>query len=350
MTMYKNVYYILIVMITLFSCSKNIDLVNVSTSSDQIKADALSARIGGGIFGRPRTTEFGVLPANREISDRLTAAQNLSVDHVREAVMLSDWKGHDGYVDKWLDNGYKIIMNINNDYVPSPFPTDLVTYESNLRSVLDVYQPEVVVIENEELNAYDPSSSGNIYHTGSLENYIRELAVAVNVCNQNNLQVTNGGLTNPVISSLWNYYIVNNKPDSARWLSEQMSGVSQDPVKIARADTLLQAYKELNLSFVNLHWYEPMKDMNRMTGVLQVVIDYITQQTGKDVITNETGVKTDDPVFVANLMQQWDDSNAKYVIFYDSNGVGVGGAYPLTTPLGILLPNGFAFKAYNLTH
>ncbi len=348
MQLLKNICYAALI-ITLCGCSKSADF-SIVNNVESLPAEQSTDRLGGCIFGNCSKTFFGVLSEDRDMSIRLTAAINLTVKYVRESVILSAWKGHDKSVDTWLNNGYKVVLNINNDFLPSPFPTNLVAYEKKLRSVLNMYHPEVVVIENEELNTYDRSSPGSNFHTGSLVNYIKELAVAVRVCRDKNLLVTNGGLTNPVVSSLYNYYVTNNKQDSAQWLSLNMGGVSRDPVKARRADTLLRAYKELALSFVNLHWYEPVKEINRMTGVLPVLIDYITQQTGKKVITNETGVKTSNSTYVTKLMKQWDDASTKYVMFYDSNGVGAAGAYPLTTRQGILVANGIAFKNYNLTH
>ncbi len=295
------------------------------------------------------STNFGVLSNGRDIIIRQTAAANLGCTYVREAQILKDWNGtNNTYIDKWIDAGKKILLNINNDTTPSAFPKDLVTYEAQLRSVLTVYHPEVAVIENEEANQYDSTKENNSqYHMGSLADYINELTVAVKVCKEKGVPVTNGGLTPIVIASLWNYYNTNNKQDSCTWLNNQMGGVSHDSERIARADSLITAYRQLDLSYVNLHWYEPNADKTRMTGVLNVMINYLQQQTGKEIITNETGVKTNDSSFVTMLMNQWDSANVKYCIFFDANGIDNFGAYPLTSAAGILLSNGIAFRDYS---
>src|SRR6185369_362636 len=194
-------------------------------------------------------------------------------------------------IDFWKTYKKKILLNINNDSTPSVFPTNLVAYESKLRSFLNVYGTsiEVAVIENEELN--NSAAQGTLYHLGRLQDYINELTVAVNVCREKGLPVTNGGLTNPIVASLKHYYSLNGKQDSLVWLMQSMNGISNDSTLWRRTDSLLNAYRILPLSYVNLHWYEPGKDTTRLTGVLQVICNYITQQTGKKVITNETGVK-----------------------------------------------------------
>ncbi len=349
----KNILFLFALTAQLYSCQKSTDVNEINNSSESIRAEQSAASASNMRVSNDTATNFGVLSANRDIPSRLTAASNLTAGYVRETILLSSWNGNNSYLmDTWLQNGYKVLLNINNSNYKTPFPTDLVTYESNLRSVLNVYASEVVVIENEEANQYQPGKqNNNQYHLGSLADYINELTVAVKVCEEKGLAVTNGGLTPIVISSLYNYYIINNKPDSALWLKTQMGGVSKDTARIARADSLITAYRQLDLSYVNLHWYEPNKDKTRMTGVLNVMINYLEQQTGKKVITNETGLKTDNPSFVTQLMQQWDNANSKYAIFFDENGIGLNtGAYPLTTAPGILLPNGVAFKNYNLTH
>ncbi len=298
----------------------------------------------------PDTTYFGVLSVRPDINNRHTAANNLLVDYVRETQILARWNGtQNTYIDFWKTHLKKIVLNINNDTTPSAFPKGarLVTFENNLGSVLNVYgsSVELVVIENEELDRYDTADSQTkLYHFGSMQDYINELTVAVDSCKKKGVPVTNGGLTTPLVASLKHYYDTNGKPDSSLWLSQQMGGVSPDSTLWLRTDSLLNAYKTLQLSYVNLHWYEPLKSMNRMTGVLQVLCNYITQQTGKQVITNETGVKDTTPSFVTMLLQQWDSANVKYCLFFD--GSGGFGAQSLTSATGVLLPTGVAFRDY----
>ncbi|HYK45310.1 MAG TPA: T9SS type A sorting domain-containing protein [Parafilimonas sp.] len=292
-----------------------------------------------------QTTMYGALLQKPDMNTKLISANNLGIKYVRDAQLLSKWTGTKSYnIDFWKTHKKKMLLNINNDSTPSAFPTDLVAYESKLRSFLNVYASSIqlAVIENEELNS--SSLQGNAYHLGSIQDYINELAVAVNVCQQIGVPVTNGGLTSPIVASLRHYYIVNGKQDSLVWLVQNMNGVSTDSTLWLRTDSLLSAYKVLPLSFVNLHWYEPAKDSTTTHGVLQVVCNYITQQTGKKVITNETGVRTTDSSFVTMLLQQWHTIGVAYCMFYD--GTGSFGAQALTSPTADLLPTGVAFRNF----
>ncbi len=294
-----------------------------------------------------QTTKFGVLPSKGAVDIRLTTANNLFSEYVRDNITLSAWNGvKNSDIDYWIDHGKKVILNINNDFTPSPFPTNLVEYESKLRSVLNVYAGlvELVVIENEELQQYELGTTSTLYHTGSLMDYINEISVASSVCTEFGVPVTNGGLTSAVVSSLRNYYDENGKADSALWLTQALNGVDMDPNRILRADSLLEAYSTLPLSYVNLHWYEPQSGDTATVNIIKAVCDYISQQTGKKVISNETGTKTTDSSIITSMMRQWDSVGVDYCIFWD--GVGSEGALPLTTQTGILLDNGIAFRDY----
>src|SRR6187455_2564160 len=86
------------------------------------------------------STIYGVFPAKQGMTNKLVSANNLGVKYVRETQLLSEWTGTAIYsIDFWKIHKKKILLNINNDSTPSPFPTDLVAYESKLRSFLNVY-------------------------------------------------------------------------------------------------------------------------------------------------------------------------------------------------------------------
>ncbi len=344
---YQFLFILLSIASFLFAANNNEKAIhfpfNATVYRDSILDDSMPVTVIDTI------THYGVLTIKADRNTQLTAANNLLTDYVRDAILLSRWDGSKSMdVDFWKQHNKKILLNINNDSTPSAFPLDTVAFKTKLNSVLDVYgsSAEVVVIENEELNKYDSTTVQNgLYHFGSMQDYINELTAAVTVCTERGVPVTNGGLTTPLITSLKHYYDVSGKTDSTKWLIQQTGGVSTDSTRWKRTDSLLAAYKNLPLAFVNLHWYEPLKITTRLSGILQVLCNYITQQTGKKVITNETGLKTTDSSFVTMLMKQWDSINVKYCIFFD--GIGSAGAKPLTSTSGTLLSSGIAYRNYN---
>src|SRR6266498_636617 len=61
----------------------------------------------------------------------------------------------------------------------------MIEYRNTLNKVFDKYTPEIAVIENEPLN--------DNHYKDTIENYIRELKNAVDVCNKRGIKVADGG-------------------------------------------------------------------------------------------------------------------------------------------------------------
>ena len=134
---------------------------------------------------------------------------------------------------------------------------------------------------------------------------------------------------------------LNNHPD----LKERMQF----------ADTLVQAYKNADLDYINFHWYEPV--LNRWnatsqsstvpTGVdtkaMQEVMAFLNRATGKTVITNETGELYNSPGIVKDMLQEFVTQGTPYVIWYSGDGHNQDGAVALNNADGSLRSNGKAF-------
>lgn len=308
-------------------------LVNVSNAQNNLIQQIITT-----------TTRYGLYSVRDDYDSRLVAANNVGVNYVRQSVLLSTWNDTDNSsIDYWVSRKKKLVLNINNDSTPAYFPTNLAVYKNKFQSFIDVYgnSIQLAVIENEELNN---DTTHSLSHYGSVQSYINELTVATALCNRKKIPVTNGGIATQIAASLKHYYDINGKTDSSQWLVTQMGGITADSTVWKRCDSLLAAYKNLALSYVNLHWYEPKSGMNRITGVLQTICNYITQQTGKKVISNETGTRSDSS-FVTQLLQQWDLIKPDYCILFDGTG-NYNGALPLTSSTGALLPSGIAYRNY----
>src|SRR4051794_29208853 len=163
------------------SCKKEVgspsdetaSLSSQSISSQSISSQDISNADTGTIIS---STHFGVLVSGAGSTDeRITVANKFGVSYVRSFTTLKSFNGKDGALEKYLNSGFKVILNLNWDDVstvggvktPVPFPKDMVTYKQKLGAVLDKYKPEVAVIENE------PTTKG--YHSGLIEDYITEL-------------------------------------------------------------------------------------------------------------------------------------------------------------------------------
>jgi hypothetical protein len=262
----------------------------------------------------------------------------------------------------YIDSSFKILLNLNYDEEdvvgglkqPHAFPTDMTEYTLLLTKVLNVYKPEVAVIENEPYNEK--------HYYGPISNYFTELTTAINICHQYGINVADGGLNPQMICVLTYQNLVSKgkqqEADSfatAALLNKNLklaqgNGTEEEKAKLVLTDSMVNAYRTMNLDYVNIHWYEPIKPTSDSTksapGALKYVANYLRFATGKRVITNEFGQNNEIPSLVASMADSLRMANFKYAI--DFSGVGASGSVSLTNGTK-LKPNGRAYK-YVVAH
>lgn len=336
----------LVILITLFSCKKN--------SGEEVTT--------------PSSNPFGVLVndttrGTNNSNFKLTVARQYGVPYLRDAINLASWNGvSDAAYDAELAAGFKVLLNVNNQLVatgsPVPFPTDTAVYKTRLTSLLNVYRPEVVVVENEETTLQ--------YHSGPLSDYINELKAALTVAHAKGLKATNGGITGEIIFLVYKDYLARGlTAEAADYARRTMSPAiiadlpnltnhAYAAGKVAMAEYLVPQYKLLNLDYVNLHWYEPITDNYVAsapyygTKAFLETIDYLKRATGKTVITNEYGQDNTTPTITTDLQQAALDAKLPYAIWYDGDGTSAFGLHERGTTT--LRPNGQAFAQFIQTH
>ena len=323
---------------------------------------------GGDTPTAPVANPFGVLVndttrGTNNSTFKLTVAKQYGVPYLRDAINLSTWNGvSDAGYDAELAAGFKVVLNVNNSLVvtgnPVPFPTDTMLYKTKLTSLLNMYRPELVVIENEETTQQ--------YHTGPLSDYINELKAAITVAHSKGLKVTSGGTTGEIIFLVYKDYLARGlTAEAADYARRTMSpGIIADlpdltnhpyaAGKVAMAEYLIPQYKILNLDYMNLHWYEPISDNYVAsapyygTKAFIETIDYLKRATGKAVITNEYGQDNTTPSITTDLQQAALDVKLPYAIWYDGDGTSAFGLHERGTTT--LRPNGQAFAQFIKTH
>ena len=116
---------------------------------------------------------------------------------------------------------------------------------------------------------------------------------------------------------------------------------------------ILAAYKNLDLDYVNFHWYEPVQARANAAAntvkfspeIFAYVADYLKKKTGKPVMTNEFGVLNSSPELVKGILKAAYDAKLSYAIFYSADG-GQGKAVALQNASGDLRDNGVAFRDF----
>jgi hypothetical protein len=296
------------------SCKKEvlatISSDNLSAASSLSAADAKTSAI---------LPNFGVWISGYTLSQKISACDQLEINYVRDAIILKGFKGKSSSMDNYNSKGYKVLLNLVYENLPgkkpTPFPTDMTEYRKLLNDVLDKYKPEIAVIENE------PTT--DVFHAGSVDDYIRELKTAVFVCKQRGIKVADGGL-------------------NLQWIELAMKGVKSNNHNFLETKKLLEAYKTIDLDYVNIHTHAPFNERGNPNAFgaidLKSAVDYIRAQTGKEVICNEYNQRNNSSKLMNSAVTAFSAAGVKYFIAH-SNDFADGKAKSLyngfrLTPLG----------------
>src|SRR4051812_8898282 len=153
-----------------------------------------------------------------------------------------------------LNTGYKVLLNFNSNRLgsTSPFVTNLMQYEKDLKKILSGFEvmPVVAVIENEESNAG--------YYNGTASEYINQLNTAIAIMHSYGIKVANGGITSTGLNYLvYQDLLSQGKTDSAaqfKTLAHVAPNSMQTQERASFISTLLQTYAQMDLDYVNFHW------------------------------------------------------------------------------------------------
>ena len=297
------------------------------TKKDAVVAPSLSSQSSSNIT--VSTTKFGVLPYGvNTIDNKIKAATSLGVSCVRYGLSIADWRGKSYDVEKYQTAGFKILMNIMNQNTivgqPIPFPTDMVSYRQTVDAMTTKYKYEMVVVENEELNA--------TIHIVDIPRYIKMIQTAVDVCHSKGIPVTNGGLYGQALEVLtYRWYVTVNPNAANTWANSFMGDHELKAAKakpgergydatleagIVDMKTLINAYDILD--YINIHPYETLnrklttssqqgaQTTSIVYNVLNPIQQYLTAMTGRPVITNETGIRNNkQTALVTSLVNQY---------------------------------------------
>lgn len=257
--------------------------------------------------------------------------------------------------------------------------TTVTEYRRELGERLDEYHTltggpaPLIAIENE--------ANHDQFYDGTAQQYLTELAIAVDVAHQRGVEVTDSGIATKAAKLVaWNHlrttsgtvaanaYLrtvfrsTTNPNDTA--IRNQLLGVSPaDPNPYAHlssavlrknwrdAETMLAAYGtgtgQIPVDYVNFHWYtpdEPNPSRYADREALADTIDALSSITGLPVVTNEIGQHGTDTTAVTETLDVADDRGLALLIWFDADGNPARGLFRPTTP-GHLRQNGQAFHA-----
>lgn len=272
-------------------------------------------------------------------ADQEKALESLGVTGVRpDSIALSSYNITKARTDDFLEAGYICFTNICwENPTPNtviPFYKDLVNYKNKLVPLAEKYAPWAdkgmirFLIENEETNRG--------YFSSPIEDYIELLKVAIEVCEQYKIPVSDGGLAAEYVQMLVDgdlaaaYERLNSGKTPGRY-DEQM----------IKTDKLLSFFKTVTYYgfVVIIHTMGSGTEYNRTN--LKAVVDYIYLRTGKQTGCNEFHVVDATKSLVDDMVQDFKDSGCIFVGIWDEQK-GQDGS--VTNGEGELMPVGIWFR------
>jgi hypothetical protein len=263
--------------VTVMSCKK--EVVTTVRNDEVVDAASIASMTSDQLVSNG--TGFGVGGfAGLTTDQKIILLNKLGVKYVRSQVTLKNFTGKIPGAKTFTEKGFKVILNLNwsdvstrnGDKQATAWPQDMQAYRQKLVNVFSKYKPEVAVIENEP--------TVDIFHSGRIEDYITELTNAVQVCKKYNVKVADGAIHVPFVL-------------------EVMRGGNLSPNAV-EVRKLIAAYKTLDLDYVNVHAHG-VGDSYSSQSLVQAA-NYIRQQTGKPVMSNEFSLGKPSPSLLQDMV------------------------------------------------
>jgi acetyl esterase/lipase len=298
---------------------------------------------------------FGLLLGGAALSDqqRVELSKALGVTYFRPwYITVEGWTGacDDAACELALRAGLKLILTVRNNIGASGATTparDLASYRQTLAAILDAYQPEVVVIENEENSEQS--------WAGSVDEYAAQLQTACEVAHARNVKCTNGGLASEAVALLvWADYVDHGRLTEACAFTQRVApDLPADLCRLTAANQLFPAYqttlaksRELTAryaatgqDYLNFHWYVPDK------AALSEAAAYLRRVSALPLMSNELGQRDQTPAAVERLMSAALDLKLSIAVWFSLDR-----AAPISAALnnddGSLRPGGQAFRTF----
>jgi hypothetical protein len=291
-------FMIVLFLTTMAGCKKEVVLTTISSDNLSAASNLSAANTRGASL-----TNYGAWISGYTIDQKMNGCDQLQVPYIRDAIILKGFNGKSNSTDHYMSKGYKILLNLIYENLPdkkaTPFPTDMKEYRKLLNNVLDKYQPEVAVIENE------PTT--DVFHTGSMDDYITELKTAVDVCKQRGIKVADGGL-------------------NLQWVEQVMKGSKSNNHNYLETKQLLEAYKTIDLDYVNIHTHAPFSEHGNPNvfeeGTLKSVANYIRTEIGKEVMCNEYNQRNNSKKLMSSAVNAFAEAGIKYFIAHSNDNDG----------------------------
>lgn len=267
--------------------------------------------------------------------------------YIRDQITISTFNGSNDGIDIKHEAGLKILVNLNwegggstNDH--RLFAGNETAYKNGLREVLDVYADmiEVAVIENEPTNGRyfnfigegTPDDPNQPPYT-TIADYLDMLEWAVDVCHEYNVKVSDGATHLEYYEEIMDPPINNS---AAQRAADIIFGIRD---------------RGINVDFVNFHFKTPSTYLENGSvmepGRIKVIVDFMQETSGADVITNEWHLEPGTPneeSLITSIVTEMRKAHVRYNLVF--GGHGESDALVLVEPNGpvVLTSLGAAYR------
>ena len=296
----------------------------------------------------PSANPFGLMlgASGMTSEQRVALVQKLGAVYFRpNSLFIDSWNGRCTECEAAQRAGLRLILTVRNDgggMQPSHPPQDLTLYAKTLGAMLEQYQPQVLIVENEENSA--------LFFVGTPDQYGAELKTACNTAHSRGIKCANGGLVSMLVALLvYNHYVETGETAKARSFAERVFTPQernqldspQAQKQVQKGKALLKSYATAGADYVNFHWY--IADPTALAEAVQ----FLSDETGLPVMTNEIGQQDLEATTVTNLMSEVVKLKLPYAVWFS---IDAPKARALTNPDGSLRDNGIAFQKFIQTH
>jgi hypothetical protein len=289
-----------------------------------------------GIFLHPRM--FG-------IEDRVRLARELGARYFRSyPVLVPAWDGQCSECALVHEAGLEFVLTIRNSSTietPAAPVTDLAAYRQVVGEAIDLYEPSVVVIENEEETEH--------FYSGTAEQYSDQLRAGCEAAHERGVPCANGGLLSGSVTYLvYQHYVDTGQEDAARsfvdrawenWQRRNLDspeGLAHVRFIVDHVTEFLSTYRDAGADYVNFHWYQSD------ARALEEAVSYLEELTGLPAMTNELGQRNLEAAATTQIVEEVLDLGLPFAVWYSSDSRL---AQSLVDRSGALRETGEAFRS-----
>lgn len=271
-------------------------------------------------------TIHGLIEQNSSSDQTKQHLNEAGLNLVRIPVFLSQ-TSFNRSIDDFLNDGYNVQINANwfagiNGY--RTFPKDTNRIKSQAEAFFQHYAPyksriPFVAVENE----WDYE----VLHGSNLQDYLKELSIITAIGHKYGFVMTDGAITSGTLQR-WTYSQLTGQQQE-QWKLNYYVGLNNNYETLTNiVNTFIAGVKNINLDYINVHWYNSSKCGNGFATATQV---YKTACNKIGLVCNEFGIRTNSQTLFQATVDEI-KGYAKYGIAYNGSSL-YGKAIRLTDPM-----------------